>query len=59
MELRDALALVFRYGEEKLEVGRHALRARERNREAVEARTRVGELSESGRDLERKGVLGR
>ncbi len=59
MELRDALALVFRYGEEKLEVGRHALRSRERIREAAEARARVGDLSESGRDLERKGVVGR
>jgi len=59
MELRDALALIFRYGEEKLEVGRHALRQRELTREAAETRARVGELSESGRDLERKGVVGR
>ena len=59
MELRDALALVFRYGEERLEVGRHAVRQRELTREAAEARARVGALSESGRDLERKGVVGR
>ncbi len=59
MELRDALALVFRYGEEQLEVRRHALRMRERNREAAETRARVGDLSDSGRDLERKGVVGR
>jgi Arc/MetJ-type ribon-helix-helix transcriptional regulator len=58
-ELRDALALIFRYGEERLEMFKHAERARERNREAVEARTAVGELSESGRDLERRGVVGR
>ena len=58
-ELRDALALIFRYGEEKLDVRGHARRVRELNREAAEARTRDGELSESGRDLERKGVVGR
>ena len=58
-ELRDTLALIFRYGEEKLDVRHHAQRVREHNREAVETRTRVGELSESGRDLERKGVVGR
>ena len=58
-ELRDALALIFRYGEKELEVHEHARRLREQNREAAEARARVGELSESGRDLERKGVVGR
>jgi hypothetical protein len=58
-ELRDTLALIFRYGEEKLEVHKHAQRGRERNREAVEARARFGDLSESGRDLERRGVVGR
>jgi Arc/MetJ-type ribon-helix-helix transcriptional regulator len=58
-ELRDALALIFRYGEKELEVREHARRVREQNREAVETRARVGELSESGRDLERKGVVGR
>ncbi len=58
-ELRDTLALIFRYGEKALEVREHARRVREQNREAVETRTRVGELSDSGRDLERKGVVGR
>jgi Arc/MetJ-type ribon-helix-helix transcriptional regulator len=58
-ELRDILALIFRYGEEHLEVHKHAQRARERSREAAEVRDRVGELSESGRDLERRGVVGR
>jgi len=58
-ELRDALALIFRYGEQVLNVRDHARRVREQNREAAEARARVGELSESGRDLERKGVVGR
>ncbi len=59
MELRDALALVFRYGEEKLDVDAHLRRKREQSREAAETRARVGDLSDSGRDLERKGVVGR
>jgi Arc/MetJ-type ribon-helix-helix transcriptional regulator len=58
-ELRDTLAFIFRYGEEQLRVRDHARRVREQNREAAETRARVGELSESGRDLERKGVVGR
>ena len=58
-ELRDALALIFRYGEKALDVRDYARRVREQNREAAETRTRVGELSESGRDLERMGVVGR
>ena len=59
LDLRDALALIFRYGEKELEVRERARRAREQNREAAENRVRVGQLSESGRDLERKGVVGR
>jgi len=58
-ELRDTLALIFRYGEEELKVGHYAERGRVKGREAAEARARVGDLSESGRDLERKGVVGR
>ena len=58
-ELRDALALIFRYGEKEAKVHEIARHVRERNREAAETRTRVGELSDSGRDLERKGVVGR
>jgi len=58
-ELRDTLAFIFRYGEEKLEVRKYAQRGRELGREAAETRARVGELSESGRDLERRGVVGR
>ena len=58
-ELRDVLALIFRYGEEAMKVREHVERARTRVREAAEARTHVGALSESGRDLERKGVVGR
>ncbi len=58
-ELRDALALIFRYGEKEAKVHEIARHVRERNREAAETRTRVGELSDSGRDLERRGVVGR
>ncbi len=58
-DLRDTLALIFRYGEEALQVRQHAKRGREQNREAVEARTAAGELSDGVRDLERKGVVGR
>jgi Arc/MetJ-type ribon-helix-helix transcriptional regulator len=58
-ELRDALALVFRYGEKELKLHELARYVRERNREVAEARSAVGDLSESGRDLERKGVVGR
>ena len=58
-ELRDALALIFLYGEKELKVHELARHVRERNREAAETRAAVGDLSESGRDLERKGVVGR
>ncbi|HTT16164.1 MAG TPA: hypothetical protein VMH49_02230 [Thermoplasmata archaeon] len=58
-EVRDVLALAFRYGEEKLELRRHALRARELNRDAAQARTAAGDLSDSVEDLRRRGVVGR
>lgn len=58
-DVRDALAQIFRYGEKDAKVHDLAQHARERNREAVETRTRVGELSDSGRELQRKGVVGR
>ncbi len=59
MELRDALALIFRHGEHELKVLELAKRARDQAREAADSRTQVGELSESARDLERKGWVGR
>lgn len=59
MELRDALAMIFRHGEQKLEVAELARRARDQARDAAETRTQVGELSESARDLERRGYVGR
>ena len=59
MELRDALAFIFRYGEIALGVSDHAQRGVERSRKAAETRDRLGTLSESGRDLQRKGVVGR
>jgi Arc/MetJ-type ribon-helix-helix transcriptional regulator len=58
-KLPDALALIFRYGEERLDVDKQLDRKREQSRVAAETRARVGDLSESGRDLERKGVVGR
>lgn len=58
-EMKDVLAQIFRRGELELKVKELAQRAREQVREAVETRTQVGALSESGRDLERKGVVGR
>ena len=58
-ELKDALAFVYRYGEDALNVRKHAERVRELNREATERRTAVGDLSDSVSDLRRKGVVGR
>lgn len=58
-ELRDILALIFRYGEKELKVKELAERAREHARDAAETRSQVGALSESTRDLERRGVVGR
>ena len=59
MELKDALALIFRHGEHALKVDELVGRARDQARDAAENRTQVGALSESGRDLERKGFVGR
>jgi Arc/MetJ-type ribon-helix-helix transcriptional regulator len=59
VELRDVLAMIFRNGEAKMELREMAQRTRARVREAASARTHEGALSESGRDLERKGVVGR
>lgn len=59
MNPRDAIAMIFRHGERALDVGGLVERTRSRVREAADARTQVGALSESGRDLERKGVVGR
>ena len=57
--VRDLLAEFVRHGEMKLEVHELVQRARATVREAVETRTQVGALGESGKDLERKGVVGR
>jgi len=57
--VRDLLAQLVRRGESELQVQELAARARATVREAVETRTQVGALQESGRDLERKGVVGR
>lgn len=59
MELRDTLALIFRYGEQVLKVEELLKRARDQTRDAAENRTQVGALSESARDLERRGFVGR
>jgi Arc/MetJ-type ribon-helix-helix transcriptional regulator len=58
-DVRDTLAVMVRVGEKQLEVRELAQRARDRAREAAATRSQVGELSESGRDLERRGVVGR
>jgi Arc/MetJ-type ribon-helix-helix transcriptional regulator len=55
----DVLAEFVRRGEIELKARELAQRARLSVREAVETRTQVGELAESGKDLERKGVVGR
>ncbi len=57
--VRDTLAEVVRRGEMELKVHELVQRARATVREAVETRTQVGALQESGKDLERKGVVGR
>jgi Arc/MetJ-type ribon-helix-helix transcriptional regulator len=59
MELRDALALIFRHGEHALKVDELVKRAREQTRDAAENREQVDALSESGRDLARRGFVGR
>jgi hypothetical protein len=57
--VKDLLAEIVRRGEMELKVTELVQRARTNVRDAVEARTQVGALSESGKDLERKGVVGR
>jgi len=57
--VRDLLAEIVRRGEMELKVNELVQRARATVREAVETRTQVGALQESGKDLERKGVVGR
>jgi Arc/MetJ-type ribon-helix-helix transcriptional regulator len=57
--VRDLLAEMVRRGEMEMKVHELVQRARATVREAVETRTQVGALEESGKDLERKGVVGR
>lgn len=57
--VRDLLAEIVRRGELEMKVHELVQRARATVREAVETRTQVGALTESGKDLERKGVVGR
>ncbi len=57
--LSDVIALIFRHGESKMEVHEQVHRARDKLRAAAETRSQVGALSDSGRDLERRGVVGR
>lgn len=57
--VRDILAEIVRRGELEMKVHELVQRARATVREAVETRTQVGALTESGKDLERKGVVGR
>jgi Arc/MetJ-type ribon-helix-helix transcriptional regulator len=57
--VRDLLAEIVRRGEAELKVHELVARARATVREAVETRAQAGALQESGKDLERKGVVGR
>ena len=57
--VKDILAEIVRRGEMEMKVHELVQRARATVREAVESRTQVGALGESGKDLERKGVVGR
>ena len=57
--VRDLLAEFVRHGEMQLKAHELVQRARTTVREAVETRTHVGALGESGKDLERRGVVGR
>ena len=57
--VKDILAEIVRHGEMDMKVHELVQRARATVREAVETRTQVGALGESGKDLERKGVVGR
>jgi len=57
--VKDLLAEMIRRSEMEMKVTELVQRARTTVREAVAARTQAGALSESGKDLERKGVVGR
>jgi len=57
--VRDILAEIVRRGELELKVQELVQRARATVRDAVETRAQVGALQESGKDLERRGVVGR
>jgi Arc/MetJ-type ribon-helix-helix transcriptional regulator len=57
--VRDLLAQLVRRGEAELKVHELAARARATVREAVDNRVSAGALQESGKDLERRGVVGR
>jgi len=57
--VRDLLAQIVRHGEVELKVHELVARARVTVRDAVESRAQAGALQESGKDLERKGVVGR
>ncbi len=57
--VRDILAEIVRRGEMELKVQEMVARARVTVRDAVESRAQVGALQESGKDLERRGVVGR
>jgi Arc/MetJ-type ribon-helix-helix transcriptional regulator len=57
--VKDLLAEMIRRAEMEMKVSELVSRARATVREAVATRTQVGALSESGKDLERKGVVGR
>jgi len=57
--VRDLLAEIVRRGEMEMQVQELVARARATVREAVATRAQVGALQESGKDLERRGVVGR
>lgn len=57
--VRDILAEIVRRGEMEMKLYELIDRARQTVRAAAKVRTEAGALSESGRDLERKGVVGR
>jgi Arc/MetJ-type ribon-helix-helix transcriptional regulator len=57
--VKDLLAEMIRRSEMEMKVSELVQRARANVRDAVETRTQVGALRESGKDLERKGVVGR
>ncbi|MGI0132694.1 MAG: ribbon-helix-helix domain-containing protein [Thermoplasmata archaeon] len=57
--LGDVLADTVRRGELELKVGELVQRHRGQIRDAAEARAQLGALERSGRDLQRKGVVGR